>query len=215
MKKKIFSIALVACLVVLSIAGASVAYFTDTEVATNVFTAGNVDISLAYKGEVANESLVEIRSDNVYPSQEFNIDATITNTGSEKAYVGAVISLTKNAEFKTIVTPDGANDTVAISEFLVGLAPTGFVTKTIETANGYEVYLLYTVELEAGDNPVVLFEDVLIPAAWNNEEMAIFSDFKLDVKAYATQSAGFDDAAAAFKAAFGATSDASWYVYFN
>ena len=47
MKKKIVAIALVACLALTVIAGATLAYFTDkTEVKENVFTVGNVDITL-------------------------------------------------------------------------------------------------------------------------------------------------------------------------
>ena len=49
MKKKIFLFTLAACLIILSIAGSSLAYFTDTDAKTNVFTAGNVDITLKYE----------------------------------------------------------------------------------------------------------------------------------------------------------------------
>lgn len=44
MKKKIFAIAIVAALAVTAVAGASLAYFTDTDKDTNVFTVGKVEI---------------------------------------------------------------------------------------------------------------------------------------------------------------------------
>lgn len=45
-KKKIVSLCLAAVLVVMAIAGATVAYFTDTKTADNTFTMGNVKITL-------------------------------------------------------------------------------------------------------------------------------------------------------------------------
>ena len=45
-KKKILTLCLVACLAITAIAGASLAYFTDTKSATNTFTVGNVSIDL-------------------------------------------------------------------------------------------------------------------------------------------------------------------------
>ena len=43
-KKKIVSLCLAAVLVVMAIAGATVAYFTDTDAKDNTFTVGNVKI---------------------------------------------------------------------------------------------------------------------------------------------------------------------------
>lgn len=45
-KKKIVSLCLAAVLVVMAIAGATVAYFTDTDAKDNTFTVGNVKIEL-------------------------------------------------------------------------------------------------------------------------------------------------------------------------
>ena len=46
MKKKILSIALVVCIAITAIAGATIAYLTDDDEATNTFTVGNVQIEL-------------------------------------------------------------------------------------------------------------------------------------------------------------------------
>lgn len=46
MKKKIVALCLVLALAVTAVAGATLAYFTDTEAAENVFTVGNVDVEL-------------------------------------------------------------------------------------------------------------------------------------------------------------------------
>lgn len=202
MKKKIFIIALVICVVVLSIASASTAYFTDVDEKTNTFTAGNVDITLTYANALED-------TQSVYPSQNFDIDATITNVGSEKAYVGAIITLTKAGGISTIITPDGANKPVAIKDILVGLEASGYTVKYKAITGGYEVYVVNPAEV-AKDGTAVIFTDIKIPAEWDNAEMTAFKDVKIKVKAYATQTVGFatNDAETALTTAF-----ADWAAY--
>lgn len=80
MKKKIVSIALVACLALVAIAGASLAYFTDTDDATNVFTAGKVDITLNEVFDEENAQLV--------PGVDIQKDVTISlSQDSVESYV--------------------------------------------------------------------------------------------------------------------------------
>lgn len=52
MKKKILSIALVVCIAITAIAGATIAYLTDDDEATNTFTVGNVQIELVEQQRV-------------------------------------------------------------------------------------------------------------------------------------------------------------------
>ena len=53
LKKKIFGIALVVGLLVISIVSTTMAYFTDTDQATHTFTSGKVDIELADDAVIA------------------------------------------------------------------------------------------------------------------------------------------------------------------
>ena len=46
MKKKVLTVCLVAVIAIMAVAGASLAYLTDTDEATNTFTLGNVSIEL-------------------------------------------------------------------------------------------------------------------------------------------------------------------------
>ena len=120
MKKKIFMLAMAACLIVLSIAGSSLAYFTDTDEKTTVFTAGNVDIALSFTAPAGN----------AYPNQEISAPATIKNTGSEDAYVGAIITLEAGgSDLRKIISTNGSvytedgisYNTVTISNLLTEL----------------------------------------------------------------------------------------------
>lgn len=213
MKKKIFIIALAACLAVLSVAGSSIAYFTDKEEYTNVFTAGNVAITLTAANETVDGTLLE-QTNKVYPGLTIEKNVTITNTGTEDAYVAAIITLTDgDGNLTTVINKTGdTNDQIplAITEFLTNLGANGYEYTIVdikdgETVIGYKIYLIKTAMLVAGAAPTVVFEDIVIPTSWNHEEVNAFKDVKISVEAYATQTQGFaqaNDAVYAIKAAF-------------
>ena len=185
MKKKILMLAVAACLIVLSIASSSLAYFTDIDSKTNTFTAGNVAITLDY-----TPNPEEAR--NLYPGMTYADKALITNTGSEKAYIGAIITF-ENTE----VTADTLRG-------LFGLN----ATNTEITVSGYKIFVVFKGIIDTGsDNAVTVFNGMTIPATWNNAEMAKISNLKVTVKAYATQTvfsteSGIDTAAEALATAF-------------
>lgn len=231
MKKKIFVVALAACLLILSVAGSSMAYFTDTEAYTNVFTAGNVDITLTEAVTIRNDlgnivadntanDRIAYNADNVYnplfPGQAIAKDPQIKNVGSEKAYVGAVITITNGDTKYGSTTTSGTIDEVLtadkndatktyVGDFITGL-PANAVVTTIEEGGvviGFKVYVVYAAAL-ATNATADVFSGIKIPATWNNAEMAYVNGLKIDVNAYATQYAGFGDNAAltALQAAF-------------
>ena len=192
MKKKIFMITLAACLIILSIASTSLAYFTDTDAKSNVFTAGNVGITLtydAYTGDAAR----------LYPGQTYGKPATITNDGTENAYVGAIIKLTvpQGTSFETV------------SSIFTGLSSN--TIKYVPTETGYTVYVVVEAPL-ATEATANIFTNMAIPATWGNAEMAVLSNFNVNITAYATQTVGFNNAAEALKTAF---ADNGWANYPN
>ena len=226
MKKKIFAIAVAACLAVLMIAGASLAYFTDTKDYTNVFTAGNVTISLTeaptekdeYRNVVTVDGeRVDVNPNTVYnplfPKQTIAKDPTIKNIGTEEAYFGAIITITNVApsegaalgNVKKVLAPtaNDANGRTYVGDFIKDLPAAADATVTIEeTASGFVVYVVYNAAY-AKDAFAVVFTGMEIPSAWNNNEMAELNGMKIDVKAYATQTAGMTAGSlAALKDAF-------------
>ena len=184
MKKKIFLIALAACLITLSIAGTSLAYFTDTDAKTNVFTAGNVYIELTSSEE----------DTRLYPGQAYAKPSTIANVGTEDAYVGITIDVpTTNPamvmnDIKTIFT-------------LVGDNASNFTVRYATTTNGYTIYVVATEKVQKNASVTVPVQ-VYAPATWGNAEMASFKDLRTTVTAYAVQTVGFADAAVALTTAF-------------
>lgn len=117
-KKKIVSLCLAAVLVVMAIAGATVAYFTDTDSKDNTFTVGNVKIELieqqrkVVNGEKTTELENFEQNKKLYPivgsaQGAENLDGvgmpiaknyvdkmvTVKNTGTEKAYIRAYFAI--------------------------------------------------------------------------------------------------------------------------
>ena len=214
-KKKVFALALATCVIVLSIASSSIAYFTDTAKITNTFTSGNVTIELSEaKVKVgANGHLVQDGTERItgtasgvenntfavsalFPGQQIYKDPTIKNTGKNSAYLGAVITVTTNTGFGTLYA-----DKDNIKTLFTNLAPSGANVTVKSVTNGYAIYVVYA-DPYAKDSEVVIFDGVQIPTTWKNEDMTNVEGFKIVVEAYAVQVDGFADADTALKAAF-------------
>ena len=199
MKKKIFMLALAACMIVLSVAGSSLAYFTDTDARSNVFTTGKVDISLDYSN---------VTTTNLFPGKTYDDNATITVTSdSETAYVGAILKFAPNTSYQTIKTVFQA------------LEATGKTVKYANdtTNNVVTIYVVFNAEVAKG-NTVTIFDKIAIPATWDHAQMAAFKGLNMTITAYATQTVGFGNAEAALTTAFGNTinndaGNADWAGY--
>lgn len=85
MKKKLLALCVVILLAAVAIIGGTLAYFTDTEIATNVFTTGDVKIDLIEKFDPENATLM--------PGVDIQKEVTVKNTGSEEAYVRVHIAI--------------------------------------------------------------------------------------------------------------------------
>ena len=111
MKKKIVALCLCVALAVVAIGGATLAYFTDTDEATNTFTAGGVMIGLIEQERDGQGGLQEFTQDQVLmpivgsaqgekddlgqPVAANYVDkiVTIQNTGKSGAYVRAYFAI--------------------------------------------------------------------------------------------------------------------------
>lgn len=106
MKKKILAVALATIMVVIAVAGATLAYMTDKHEATNTFTVGKVDIKLTEANVVKDDNgdivanpdgsrnevgIAYGEISNLYPAQSVCKDPTIENIGTEDAYIAAKI----------------------------------------------------------------------------------------------------------------------------
>ena len=107
MKKKIVALCLIVCLAATAIAGASLAYFTDTDAKTNTFTSGNVKIQLVEEQRTsdADDTRVDFAPDkNVLPytgdegtqilaKNYVDKIVNVKRLGTEPAYVRVLVAV--------------------------------------------------------------------------------------------------------------------------
>jgi predicted ribosomally synthesized peptide with SipW-like signal peptide len=207
MKKKIFAAAIAVCLIAAAITGATIAYFTDNASVDNTFTIGEVTIKLdESKVTVVDNRAVVSTTERVstnqdygylYPGQTLTKDPTITNTGSEKAFVAAKVTISTTADI-TDATLTLVKDLLSGGMLLSGSGAT--CVSALDNGD-YVIYILYHGEMSK-DQQITMFTTLSIPSSYGNTEMALLKGLKIDVDAYAVQSAGFTNAKDAIEAGF-------------
>lgn len=210
-KKKIVSLCLAAVLVVMAIAGATVAYFTDTKTAKNTFTMGNVQIKLDETNVNDPEGdRVTSNEYNVYPGAVVTKDPIVHNTGKNGAYIRATVNVSNwmnlvgayYPDFKETFPNDGYK---AALNLLVGTLGEGWSVVGVEAGDVFTIgqfdakfILKYDGVLAAGADTTAMFQTVTIPAGIDNANADSFDEVK--VVAQAIQADGFGTWEAAFAA---------------
>lgn len=151
-KKKIVSLCLAAVLVVMAIAGATVAYFTDTDTKDNTFTVGNVDITLT---EPNWEGSGKEDAPEVYPGEPLAKDPTVTNVGKNPCFVR--ISVANLMQF------GDKGDITYRTNYVTGKLGENWVLHT-------DGYFYYTKVLEVGATTDALFDQIVMPTGLTGNE---------------------------------------------
>lgn len=84
MKKKIIAVCLIVALAATAVVGGTLAWFTDDEVASNVFTVGNVDIELTEPNWTSTGSQ---DAPEIYAGEALAKDPTVENIGANPCFV--------------------------------------------------------------------------------------------------------------------------------
>lgn len=165
--KKLISMVVAIALVAVIGVGATLAYFTDKEETTNVITMGHVDIDLDepnYEGDDNNEVK------DIEPGQKITKDPTITVAeGSQDAYVRATIA------YGNLTDAQIADLAIEIND--------GWYF------NEEDGYYYFNAKLAAGES-ATLFDKVVIPETWGNDEADL--SFTITVNAEAIQADNFE-----------------------
>lgn len=252
MKKRIVTIALVVALVAIAAVG-TLAYFTDTDKATNTFTVGNVAIKLIEEERDGNGGTKEFtQGKKLYPivgsaqgeKDELGMPTaknyvdkmvTIQNTGSEKAYIRAYFAIpsalddgyeTFNAglnvlhfNFGNKVVGSAISSTEGVEWIWTHGSKWNYFETTLSDGIKYNVYYAdYYQAVDAGATTEQLVQGVYLDKTFDIKDgkcYAFGKEVTLDdgwdwkhvscpVFAVACQAEGFDNAADAMDAAFGA-----------
>lgn len=204
MKKKILALCLCVAMLAIAIVGGTLAYFTDTDDATNTFTAGNVEIDLTEavvktdeKGNLVadGDKRQDVLTDEkeaydygkVYPGQTIYKDPTIENLGSEDAYVAARITVTDGkgdihkligSEYMGLLYIEKMVSGGIIQENAQQLTDYYTLTKTALPVYGDDTYAVYQI----GDmaNGTYTFYVFFEKALATNEKVTLFDTITIN-----------------------------------
>ena len=232
-KKIVVLIASIVMICTLAVGG-TLAYFMDTDAKTNTFTVGNVDITLNENFGDNNpntpEKLVPATGSAQNGTLENGVtkEVTVTNNGSEKAYVRVHIAIPAildngNPEFdagKNKLHFNYAKDSIGKGKWdwsNTAEAPYDgdwnyYETDITEDGKTikYNVYVVtYGTALESGKTTAEkAIYQVYLDSATSNEAIESYNNdlgenWQIKVVAEGAQAEGFDDAYAALNTAFG------------
>lgn len=230
MKKKILALCLVVALAATAVIGGTLAYFTDTDAKSNVFTTGNVEIQLVENFGDNNPQTPEKLMPATGSAQAGTLkngitkEVSVKNTGSEKAYVRVHIAIPSvldngNPEFDAGKNALHFNyDDASIGEGKwdwsksTGAPYDGdwnYYETTIDNIK-YNVYVVtYGTALESGAvTPEKAMHKVYLDSHTSQEAIESYvktlgNNWQIKVLAEGTQAAGFEDAYTALNTAFG------------
>lgn len=212
MKKKILSMCLVVALLAIAIVGGTLAYFTDDDSDLNVMTTGNVSITQNEEFDAENAKLIpSVEDANGNPTNNvIEKVVTVTNDGSEDAYIRTFILCEANQDAETgYVSTDFVwfdTNTEDYSGYALSDEEGNLIYVDVEGVP-YEVWMfVYDTKLDAGATSAASLEKVWLDAATTQEDMKLVmgEDGKYNVIVFsqAVQVAGFETADAAFEAAY-------------
>lgn len=201
MKKKSIALTLTAVMLALAVGiGGTIAYFTSTtDEVKNTFTTGNVGITLDEAKVVKNGDtwtatndprVKENEYETVYPGAVLPKDPTIhVNTDSQEAYVAMKVVVTKANEWKTALEAKN----IQLADVVKGHDEGKWARvddPMFDTTNDTATYFyMYKTTVKAGDS-CMLFNQVVIPAAFDNDELAKIDGFTMTATGYAIQAQG-------------------------
>lgn len=223
MKKRILSLALVVALVMVAVAGATMAYFTDTEQAVNVATVGNVSIK-QHEQERAEDGTLQEFTQGKGLAPAYATDWTVTN-GFWTNVSGALDKI-------VTVENDGASDTY-FRTWIAYECPVGMTVGTTTDAdiiisdNSSDYTVQYVTTTAIGDNTYAIYcytynealasgatsepslvQFAMSPAATNAEAALIGETYEILVFTQAVQTDNFSSNTTALTEAFG--NDIPW-----
>lgn len=201
MKKKVALTAAAVALVGTLAVGGTLAWFTDTEEATNVVTMGEVDITLKEDGGQDGNGVTGqngLSYENIMPGDNFKKTVTIKNLEAA-AYVRATITVSGSPEVLNTFATENTNDDLVFQGLNKENATWDPVTE--KDSEGNDVVVAYKITVPySGENGIMpegynltdedrtpwnVFTAIEVPTTWNNR--FVKESFNIKVEAEAIQ----------------------------
>lgn len=186
MKKKLIALCLIIVMIAVAAIGGTLAYFTDSDAESNVFTMGSVEIDLSESNWTAPA--------NTVPGVSYAKNPVVENTGTNDAWIRVDVTLSDATAFQVAANKYSLD----IKSMFVNLNTTDWTcVSTIPdtTSDTLTFVFYYNTALTAGASTQELFTAVKIPGVFTNTDMeAICSKitpndgkFTIDIQAHAIQ----------------------------
>ena len=228
MKKLIWIMGVALCVMAVALAGVTIAWFTDIKETTNVFTAGDVKISMTElnpEKEMINVTNHAVQMDYgyIYPGLKVEKNTTITNIGSEDAYLAAeIVILGHERGIENVLSiPGESTGKLAIDKFFEGgvwgetftlVASTESYYVTYESdhyivrydkrhTDGFWIDVFVKEPLSSGQS-LMMWNGFTFPDTWGNDEMLACANLRISVCMFAAQVSGFNSCTEAITTAF-------------
>lgn len=190
MKKKIMISAIALSAVAVLTVGGTLAYFTDSDEAENVFTIGRVGGELTESEWIPGES-----GQNILPGDWVAKNPTVTiDQDSADVYVRFLVEFayTDDNSSQFLESLDESKPYQIEEMEFYKLNDSGQYERVIleETGNPHEYYFIVPDSLSAGET-YTLFDHVQIPHSWGNEVAGV--QFAVKVKAEFVQADNFEN----------------------
>ncbi|MBQ3211425.1 MAG: hypothetical protein IJB09_08030 [Oscillospiraceae bacterium] len=238
MKKKITALALVICLLAVAVVGGTLAYFTDTDNATNVFTVGSIDITQNEYDLDGNDFqnggiLLPMGGDTAWADEQVTFKGatfsvfgsenvldkvvTVTNNGNSPAYVRTLVALEAGTSanmanslwYNNIAVTDNGGSAVLVEDNNL----------YVDIDGTYYIIVVYTYKdaIAAKSESVPSMTGVALYKNTTQEDVAVFGDeYDVLVLSQAVQADDMgDDAGAALDKAFGDVDAANAKTWFE
>lgn len=226
-KKRIFGTCAILLLAVITIGG-TLAYFTDEDEVTNVFSVGDLKIDLEEDWDPED-------GENMVPGDTV-VKEPVTTALSGNGYLRMIVTIEDNNEgvaegtkvtdearlakiLSTLYFDSTGTNIIAGQKYsaddLAALTAGGSVTNPVNTnafilnsaADGvYEYYYINATLVDGKENifeegtQVQLFTNVVIPTNWAQEDLELLGKYSILIRAEAIQEKGFDNMTEAFAA---------------
>lgn len=200
LKKIIVAASLCAAIGATAIAG-TLAYFTsETEVKTNTFTVGDVEVKLT---EPVWDATGKTEAEDLVPGRTVHKDPSVSvSADSVPSYVGIVVTM--DEDLYNLSNWNVANNApvVIFDDLNEGWSRSGL---TVDGALDGQVKILFTYKtpITSETGAVTLFDTIRFAETIGNDTLVnVGESFDINVQAYAVQAEGFTDAEKALDTAF-------------
>ncbi len=211
MKKKIIAFGLVVAMLAIAVVSGTLAYFTDSDEATNTFTVGNVKIQLVEQQYGENNTLVAFENNKqLMPGVAQDKFVSVKNVGNNDAYVRVNVLIPKDSAEVLVFNADAITSYTASATTEVVVSGKAYMSTT---------YTFNNVVTPNNSTDIIYGKVSLVPAfdwtldnngnitgyTYGTNEQVVFNgaetlDTNIIVTAEAIQAVGFNNVTEAFEA---------------